>query len=56
MKIDVWKNIVSQISYFRFRPDPMTLGEVGGGEPKILENAVSEGIRMKLGGKNNQKT
>ena len=38
MKFDVWYDIVSQSSYFKSRPDLMTLGAVGGGEPKILEN------------------
>ena len=38
MKFDVWNDIVSQSSYFKFRPDLMTLGIVGGGKPKILEN------------------
>ena len=32
MKFDVWKGIVSQISYFESRPDPVTLGGVGGGD------------------------
>ena len=26
MKLDVWKYIVSQSSYFKSRPDPVTLG------------------------------
>ena len=39
MKFDVWKDIVSQSSYFKSRPDPVKLGGVGGGGPKILENA-----------------
>ena len=41
MKFDVWKDIVSQSSSFKSRPDLVTLGGVGGrdGEPKILENA-----------------
>ena len=41
MKFDVWKDIVSQSSYFKSRPDPVTLGGVGGGggEPRISENA-----------------
>ena len=34
MKFDVWNDIVSQSSYFKFRPDLMTLGGVGGGKPK----------------------
>ena len=37
MKFDVWNDIVSQSSYFKSRPDLMTLGELEG-EPKILEN------------------
>ena len=31
MKFDVWNDIVSQISYFKSRPDLLTLGGVGGG-------------------------
>ena len=31
MEFDVWNDIVSQSSYFKSRPDLMTLGEVGGG-------------------------
>ena len=38
MKFDVWNDIVSQSSDFKSRPDRMTLGGVGGGKPKILEN------------------
>ena len=30
MKFDVWKDIVSQSSYFKSRPDLVTLGGVGG--------------------------
>ena len=30
MKFDVWKDIVSQSSYFKSRPNPVTLGGVGG--------------------------
>ena len=29
---------MSQSSYIKFRPDPVK-GKLGGGEPKILENA-----------------
>ena len=39
MKFDGWNDILSQSSYFKSRPDLMTLGELeGGGKPKILEN------------------
>ena len=38
MKFDVLNDIVSQSSYFKSQPDLMTLGGVGGGKPKILEN------------------
>ena len=31
MKFEVWKNIVSQSYYFKFRLDPVTLGELKGG-------------------------
>ena len=34
MKLDVWNDIVSQSSYFKSRPDLMTLGGVGGGNLK----------------------
>ena len=37
MKFDVWKDIVSQSSYFKSRLDSVTVG--GGVEPEILENA-----------------
>ena len=42
---------MSQSSYFKSRPDLLTLGEVGG---EILENTLSGGIRMKLGVQNKQ--
>ena len=35
MKFDVWKDIVSQSTYLKSRPDPVTFG----GGPKVLENA-----------------
>ena len=54
MKFDVWKDIVSQSSYFKSRLHLVTLRGVGGS--KILENALSGGIGMKLGGKNNHKS
>ena len=38
MKFGVWKDIVSQSSYFKYGPDPVTFGGVGG-EAKILEKA-----------------
>ena len=34
----------------------MTLGGFGRGKPKILQNALSGGIRMKLGGENKNKS
>ena len=30
MKFEFWKDIVSQSSYFQFRLDPVTLGELRG--------------------------
>ena len=30
MKFDIWKNLVSQSSYNKSRPDPVTLGELEG--------------------------
>ena len=55
MKFDVWNDIVSQSSCFKSTRS----NDIGGswrGEPKILENALSGGIGMKLGEKNKQKT
>ena len=41
---------MSQSSYIKFQPYPVK-GMLGGGaEPKLLENALSGGIGMKLGG------
>ena len=31
VKFDVWKNVVSQSSYFESQPDLVTLGELEGG-------------------------
>ena len=42
---------MSQSSYFKSRPDLVTLGGVGREKPKILENTQSGGIGRKLGGK-----
>ena len=56
MKFDVWDDIVSRSSYFKSRLGLMTLGGVGGGKPKILENTQSRGIGMKLDGKNKRKS
>ena len=53
IKFDLWKDIVSQSSYFKSRPDPVILG---GGESKILENAKRGGIGMKIGRENNYKS
>ena len=36
MKFEVWKDIVSQSSYFKFRLDPLTLGGIE--NIGILEN------------------
>ena len=38
MKFDAWKDIISQSSYFKSRPDPAK-GKLRGAEPKISENA-----------------
>ena len=56
MKFDVWNDIMSQSSYFKSQLGLMTLGGVGGGKPKILENTYTRGIGMKLDGKNNCKS
>ena len=34
MKLDIWKEFMSQSSYFKSRPDLLTLGGVGGGNRK----------------------
>ena len=47
MKFDIEKESMSQSSYFKSRPDLLTLGEFEG---EILENTRSRGIGMKLGG------
>ena len=38
MKFHIWEDLVTQSSYFKSRPDPVSLGGVGGGGPEILEN------------------
>ena len=43
MKFDVWNDIVSQSSYFKSRPDLMTLGELEGGNLKSWETLRMEG-------------
>ena len=53
MKFDVWKNILSQSSYFKSRLDPVTLEKLGGGNLKSLKTLK---IGMKLGGKNKQRS
>ena len=40
MKFYIWNDILSQSSYFKYRPDLMTLGGVGGGETKNLGKRV----------------
>ena len=39
MKSDIYKDLMSQSSYFKSRPDPVTLGGSRRGKPEILENA-----------------
>ena len=56
MKFHIQKDLVTQIFYFKSRPDPVSLGGVERGEPEILEKAQSGEIRMKLGGKNKHKS
>ena len=56
MKFDIYKDIVSQSSYFKSRPDPVTLGGVGRRNPKSLKTLRVGGTGMKLGGKNKQKS
>ena len=43
MKFDVWKDIVSQSSYFKSRLDPVTLGRVGVGNLKSWKTHRVEG-------------
>ena len=43
MKFDVWKDIMSQSSYFKSRPDPVTLGGVEGGNLKSWKTLRVEG-------------
>ena len=43
MTFDIWKNIVSQSSYFKSRPDQVTLGEVGGGSLKSWKTLIVQG-------------
>ena len=43
MKFDVWKDMVSQSSYFKSRPDPVTLRGVGGGNLKSWKTLGVEG-------------
>ena len=51
MKFVVWKDIVSQSSYSKSRPDLVTLKGVLGGDQKSWKTLKSGGIGMKLGGK-----
>ena len=44
MKFDVWKDIVSQSSYFKSRLDLATLGELGGGNLKSWKTLRAEGL------------
>ena len=46
---------MTQISYFRSQPDPVSLEELEGGV-RNLGKAYSGGIRMKLGGENKHKS
>jgi len=43
MKFDLRKDIVPQSSYFKSRPDPVTLGGVGGGNLKSWKTLRVEG-------------
>ena len=58
MKFDVWKDIVSQSSYFKSRPNPVTLSgvRVEGGNLKSWKTLRVEGSVMKLGGENKHKS
>ena len=39
MKFDIWKELISQSSYFKSQPDLLTLGGSWSGKTEILENA-----------------
>ena len=43
MKFDIWKGNVSQSSYFKFRPDPVTVGGVARGNLKSWKTLRVEG-------------
>ena len=43
MKFNVWKDILSQSSYLKFQPDPVTLGSLGGGDLKSWKALRVEG-------------
>ena len=46
MKFEVWKDIVSQISSFKFRLDPVTLGGIEGeGNRKSWKTLRVEGSK-----------
>ena len=45
MKFDVWKDIVSQSSYFKSRLDPVTSGGVGGENLKSSKTLRVDGSR-----------
>ena len=51
MKFDVWKDIVSQSSYFRSWPDPVTLGELESGNLKSWKTLRVEWSGWNLMGK-----
>ena len=51
MKFDVWKDIVSQSSYLKFRPDKVTLGGDGGRELKSWKTLRVEGSGWNVVGK-----
>jgi len=51
MKFDIKKDIVSQSSYFKSRPDLVTLGGVGRGNPKSWKTLRVEGSGCNLVGK-----
>ena len=43
MKFEVWKDILSQSSYFKFRLDLVTLGGIEGGNLKSRKTLRVEG-------------
>ena len=48
MKFDFWKDIEYQSSHFKLRPNPVTLGGVGGGNLKSWKTFRVEELGLNL--------